>query len=328
LVVSNAAVSLFIAAVTQPVTYDVVEFQRIGAAAILEGRNPYNVRYPDIYPPEISNQVYGAGISVDGTLTKGFPYPPTSLIPVVPAQALGDVRVAHRIAITVLALLVAVIGRWALVGRVAAVLVLLAPNVFNLPVGGWTEPFLAVALAGSVWFFRAGRRSAPFLLGLFLSLKQYTALFLPIVPLLVGAERGSNWLDRTNLRRMALGVSPWLAFTLVFVAWDAPAFFQSVIVWQFEQPFRPDSLSLLVWAVNTFGWPPPAVYAVAPLIGGLMAGMAALARAERSPSGFAMSAAFVMMCFLLLSKQAFANYYFFVVAGVAVSLAARQPSQT
>ena len=323
MIASNAGVGWIVASTGDLLAYDVVEFQRIAASTLLEGGNPYAAEYPDIYSPELSARFYGEGISVDGVLTRGFPYPPTSLIPVVPAYVMGDVQVAHRIAIPVVALILLALSGGSVLSRIGVVMILTAPAVVNLPVGSWTEPFLAVALASSVWAYRNRHAVAPFMLGLFFSLKQYTVLFLPLIPVLV-ASGGVGTTGRSRWRSVALGLAPWAALTLAFVMWGPSAFFESVITWQFEQPFRPDSLSLLVWAVTAVDWPPPWSYSVVPVLAGLAAGGVFLWKAKRSPAGFALGVAFAMACFLLLSKQAFANYYFIVVTGCAVAVASHE----
>lgn len=300
---------------------DVIAFQRIAAQALIDGENPYSTTYPDIYPPDVSKQVYGEGISLNGVLTRGFPYPPTSLLPVVPAHLLGDARIAHQIAITISVLLLLAFAGATVGSRVAVISILMAPGILGMPAGGWTEVFLGAALAGAVLMYWRGNRFSQYSLGLLLSLKQYTVMFLPLVPLI--ASRGSPAVfGKRDALRVAVGVLPWLALTIAFAAWDLKAFVQSVVLWQFEQPFRPDSLSLAVSAVRAFGWPPLDWFSWLPVVSGGTAGLVAYRRIDRTPAGFARGVAFVTTWFLLFSKQAFANYYFLVIAAMAVALAA------
>jgi len=50
-----------------------------------------------------------------------------------------------------------------------------------------------------------------------------------------------------------------------------------------------------------------------------------LRRAPRTPAGFAAGASLVFLAFFAFNKQAFCNYYFFVIGGICCALAASQP---
>jgi hypothetical protein len=52
----------------------------------------------------------------------------------------------------------------------------------------------------------------------------------------------------------------------------------------------------------------------------------ALWRVARTPAGFALGVAAVFLAFFVLNKQAFANYYFFVVGALCVAVAATDQS--
>ena len=66
---------------------DVWFFQQQSAAALLEGRDPYGVRYRDVYSRNLG--FYGENVSVDGWLQYSFPYPPLTLLLVAPGYLLG-----------------------------------------------------------------------------------------------------------------------------------------------------------------------------------------------------------------------------------------------
>jgi peptidoglycan/LPS O-acetylase OafA/YrhL len=63
-------------------------------------------------------------------------------------------------------------------------------------------------------------------------------------------------------------------------------------------------------------------FAAAAAVGGL-----ALWRAARTPAGFALGVAALFLAFFVLNKQAFANYYFFVVGALCVAVAATDPAE-
>src|SRR5205085_2965348 len=71
-----------------PPGVDVVVFQRDACDAVLAGRSPYGITFPDISPP--GSTFYADGLSRDGRLQFGFPYPPLSLLLVLPAHVAGD----------------------------------------------------------------------------------------------------------------------------------------------------------------------------------------------------------------------------------------------
>ncbi len=97
--------------------------------------------------------------------------------------------------------------------------------------------------------------------------------------------------------------------------------------WQFVQPFRPDALSFLVWlriqevdwlfnpeTGKPWMWIP--FVAILPAIG------LSLWRCARTPAGFAAAVMLIDFVFFALNKQAFCNYYFFVVATACWAIAA------
>ena len=78
---------------------DVQVFQRDAAAALLDGRNPYAMTFPDVYHGRLP-ALYGPGLAADGRLNFGYPYPPLSLLLALPGHLLGDFRYAHLLALT------------------------------------------------------------------------------------------------------------------------------------------------------------------------------------------------------------------------------------
>lgn len=319
LVVTHFVLSSAMILAEEPITFDVVVFQDIGTEALLDGSNAYSARYPDIYPPELSSRFYSPGVSVDGYLTRGFPYPPVSLLAAVPGQLLGDVRIGHRAAIALTALLILAVGRNGHRSRIGAALFLTLPGSVFMTLGGWTEAFVAAALAGVVLAYRRRSTMTHFVFGLFLFMKQYGVLFAPLWALVVENEPAPV---RDRVRRLVIGVSPWFVISIGFALWDVPAFIRSAITWQFIQPLRDDSLSLLVWFTETFGELPRLITLVAPVLVAVGSVALVIRRSPRSPAGLAAGVALVMMSFVLLSKQAFLNYYFLVVASAALALSA------
>lgn len=296
---------------------DVFLFQQYSATALAAGGNPYALTFPNPYP---TLPYYGPGMVVDGRLTFGFPYPPLSVYLSAVGQWLGDVRYAQLAAMTLAAVLMATARPGAL-GPLAAGLYLFTPrNLFVLE-QSWTEPFVVLFLAVTVWCACRWPRATPVALGLFVAVKQYAVLALPLALLL-------GW--PPSWRRTARLVVPAglvaAAVTLPLALGEPAGFVRSVVTLQFAQPFRPEALSYLGrWAgpyvEGTPAPPPPfgpgVAFAVAGLVGAL-----ALWRLPRTPSGFALATSALFLAFFALNKQAFANYYFFVIGALCVAVAA------
>jgi hypothetical protein len=105
------------------------------------------------------------------------------------------------------------------------------------------------------------------------------------------------------------------------------AFWWSVVKLQFQQPFRMESLSYLPWWVNR-GHPQPPLWVPFALTSVAIA--LAVWRAPRTPAGFAAAVGFVYCTFFAFNKQAFVNYYYFVVGAFCIALAAyrtREPDE-
>jgi hypothetical protein len=182
----------------------------------------------------------------------------------------------------------------------------------------WTEPLLIGLLAATVFCACRYPRALPYVLGLTVAMKQYTVFILPLIPLLTPLRGRQLWGLLWRAGATALGVS------LPLIVINPKAFMWSVVELQFHQPFRMDSLSYLSWWV-TQGHPPPPVWIA--FAGTGLAILLALWRAPRTPAGFAASVAFVYCVFFALNKQAFANYYYFVVGALCIALAVRTPAE-
>jgi hypothetical protein len=285
---------------------DVCLFQREAAAALLRGDNPYAVTFADPYRD--SSGLYGPGVSQDGRLTFGYPYPPLCLLLVTPAHLLGDFRYAQLAAMTLAGGLVAS-ARPGRVGFAAAALLLFTPRGFFVLEAGWTEPFAVVFLAATVFCACRSRRSLPVPLGLLVASKQYLAMVLLAAPLL-----------RPRRRVLLLKVvSVAAVVTLPLALWNAGAFIHSALLLQFRQPFRADSLSYLVPLSHLgFGTPPA-------WIGFAAAGAAAilaLRRCPRTPAGFAAAVGLILLALFAFNKQAFCNYYHLVIGALCCATGA------
>ncbi len=293
---------------------DVYLFHDEALKALLGGRSPYSITIPNIYGPA-AGRFYAPGLVVQDRVLVGHPYPPLSLLLALPGYLAGDYRYALVASVVLAAafLVTAAPGRQ---GRVAAALLLFTPRLFFVSVQGWSEPFVVLTLAALAYCAVRARRALPLALGAFLATKQYSVLALPAVVLLF--TQPIPWRQVFRLTALALLVA--ILLTLPFAIRDPHGFARSVLLFQVLQPFRPESLSLLVMI--------PAIRLALPdfapgIIAAAVALLLCLWRAPRTPEGFAGSVALIYLAFFAFAKQAFWNYYFLVLGGLACAVAVR-----
>jgi hypothetical protein len=206
-------------------------------------------------------------------------------------------------------------GRRRGLGAIAAALYLTTPRIFFVLEQSWTEPFLVLGASAVIFAACRHSRLVPWLFGAFIALKQYLVFALPAAALLVHRP-----LDRRKLlmfleRSAILGA----VVTLPFVVWNPGAFWTSVVTLQFHQPFRADALSVLSWWVAQGHEPPPVAIS---FVAAAAASALALWRLPRTPAGFGAAISLTFLAFFVFNKQAFCNYYFFVIGALCASVAA------
>jgi hypothetical protein len=293
---------------------DVFIFHTHAIDALVRGVNPYSITFPNIYEPQ--TWTYAPGIVRDGRLQFGFPYPPIVLLYTAPAQLLaGDFRYAYLLAMLVGGVLVAAIGRFTRSALLLAAVLLFTPRTFYVLEMGWTEPLSAMLLAATLLMALRWPGVTALALGLFVASKQYLPVALLVMPLLY--RPALPW--RLMLRDLLMALVVAGLVTLPLAMWNREAFWHSAVTLQFHQPYRGDSLSLLAWWGSTRpGWIGP-VWPAFALAGGAV--LAAVLRCGRGPGAFAAGMALVLFVFFAFNKQAFANYYYLVIAGLCISIA-------
>ena len=297
-----------------PPHIDVFVFQQEASRALAHGWNPYELTFPNIYG---NMQFYGPGIADAKTVFIGFPYFPLSLLLAFPGWLIaGDFRLAQlaACAITAAAFTGLSPGR---LPPLALALLLFTPRMFFVLEQGWTEPF-GVALLALVTLAAVRRsRWLPVALGLLLAWKQYTVLFLPLAALLL--PRPFRWRDYLRLVLPAAAIAA--AITLPFFLWNPAAFWKSVVLAQFAQPFRIEALSIPAWWVVQKHHPE---FDVLPwmLAATVAALVSVLAARRRGPAAFVTGSALVYAVFIALSKQSFCNYWWFVLGACCCGIAA------
>ena len=295
---------------------DVYTFHLEALRALGQGLDPYGRTIPNIYGHE---SFYGPGLVVNGRVQLGFPYPPLSLLMAGVGQVVaGDFRFAGAAAMALAALLIGTCRPGRLAVGAAALFLFMPRGLFVLE-QGWTEPYVVLLLAATVWCACRAPALVPLALGLLLAVKQYMILAAPLVVLLHAGPAPWRKAGRTLLQAAAVAA----VVTLPFVVAGPAAFVRDVVMFQLYQPFRGDSLSYLAeWAHLTGRVPPsswPGLLAV-PVVVALC-----LWRAPRGPAGFAAAVALTSLVLFAFSKQAFVNYYYFVIGALCCALAATPP---
>lgn len=291
---------------------DVYYFQRDSVEALLRGHNPYTLTFPNIYGE--GTKFYGPNLSVGGRLQFGFPYPPLNLLLALPGHLLGDFRYSQLVSMEAAALLLAYAGAGE-TGPLGAAILLYTPRSFFIIEQGWTEPFVVLLLSAVLFCARRWPRSLPVVAGAFLAVKQY--LLFAIVPMAL--LLGRPFRVRTFARLLVPAMVTVAALTLPLALWDFRAFAWDTLELQLHQPFRNDALSYLALIARLTGVVLPGGLAVAPAIAATVFG---LRRAAPTPAGFAGTTALVFFAFLAFNKQAFCNYYYFVIGALCAAVSA------
>ena len=299
-------------AARRPRPIDVVPVHHDAFAALGRGESPYSMSFTDIYAGR--EQFYPPGMTADGRVLYGFPYPPLSLAMAWPGHLAGDFRYAELAALVAAAALMIAAGRGSPIAIAAAAVLLFTPRGFFALEQAWTEPFAIVWVAAAIWAATARRPLlAAAFLGLAIATKQYLALAVPVAWLL-GDDRASRQRAvATTIGVAALALLPALA--------DLPGFLHSAVMVQVREVLRMDALSFAVpWSQIAGTAMPGAVYAV------LVIGAAAVAvwRAPATPAGIAAALAVTLFTAFAFGKKAFCNYYVMVIAVLALAIAVRR----
>jgi hypothetical protein len=200
------------------------------------------------------------------------------------------------------------------IGFLAAALYLFYPRSFFVLEQGWTEPFLVFLLALVVFCAARWRAALPFALGLFLASKQYMVL---AVPLVAHLPRPAG--KAALVKAAAIVAVVVAALTVPFALWNVPAFMRDIVTLQMYQPFRDDALGFLAAFAWVTGLRLPSALA---FVAAVVAIVVLRRRCPATPAAFATAIAVVYFAFFAFNKQAFANYYAFVLGALCCAVAA------
>ena len=206
---------------------DVWYVQQRGAAALLDGENPYAIAYSNLYGSS-------AGYYPDG-VARYYPYPPLSLAFPLLGNALGDVRWVFVLCQVATGLALLRIARTS--GLEPEECFQLATLFFFVPVGpfvveqAWTDVTVTFALAPVALAVATGTtRWVHWLAGLALALKQTMVLFA-----LLWLIAGRGW----SRRSLGALVSIPLVTAVPFLVWDPAAMWKTWCGFTLRRRFAP-----------------------------------------------------------------------------------------
>jgi len=286
---------------------DVWDLHQEASAALYSGSNPYQIRIRDIYPPNLSRELYGPGISVNGRLTVGFPYPPVSLLISSLGYLLaGDTRYAHLSAICAAALLLAY-ARPGKLSFVAPLLLLFTPRSFFMLEQNWSEMVVVFLFAAVVFCRFRFPKLAPWVTGLLIAGKQYMVF---AIPALLRAWR--------DVPKAALAAA---AVTVPFALWNLTEFLRSTVLIHLKQPFRTNALSYVALVYQYLHFQLPVWLPF------LLTAAAMLFVARRGPvttTAVCSAVSFILLVLLICNKAAFLNYYYLIIGTLAAAISSAE----
>ena len=292
---------------------DVVEVHKEAIEALIHHRDPYRISFANIYENAETRKFYNPEALIGGRLAFAYPYPPPSLLLVVPGHVLlGDYRYSELALLIAAAALIGY-SRRGLAAKLAAGLLLTTPRIWFVIEQGWTEPVGMFMLALTVFLLARNPIAAGWAAGVFVVTKQYLGFTgLSVLRLLFVRPRQWKWAGFGAVISAAAAILP-------FALWHPNAFMRNIVWLQTREPFRSDSLSYLAWAAlhgmgnGSFVW---AIGA------GIVAALVSLVTTRNTAEGFAASVTLTTFAFFAFGSKAFCNYYFFVIGALCCAIAA------
>ena len=291
---------------------DVVVVHKEAMNALLDGKDPYRISFPNIYGQNWK-YYYNPAVVFGDRIAFGYPYPPPSLLLALPGYVLfNDYRYSELVFLIAAAALIGY-SRRHMAARLAAITLLTTPRGFFVLEQGWTEPIAIFLVALTTFLLMAGPLRASWAAGVMLASKQY----LPFTGL---AVLRSLLLDRGRWKRTLFVIVLTGAICILpFALWHYNSFMRSVVWLQTLEPFRTDSLSFLIWADRSGYGRGSFLWAVGAAI---IAAVFSLFTTRNTPSGFATSTTITIFAMFAFGSKAFCNYYYFVIGTMCCAVAA------
>ncbi len=286
---------------------DVFYFLRDSIASLVQGINPYEVIYPNIYG---NTPWYPNGVA------DAYPYAPMTLLFNLTALFWGDPRwgliLCHGF-VAFFIFLTALRGslRW-LEAAVLGLMMLVIPQIRLIIEQAWVEPSLCLALSLFSYALVCKNKRVALWMGSFaLALKQTMISMIPFIVPLFG---------RLSFKRLIiLGSLPAISYFIFFI-WSPSDFIYDVFLFHKETPFRPDGRTLYA-AYHHLIHPIESVPGWSSLLMMVLAGALGWKYIRKNQTKFETFNPSVISFFwfayatgylgiMLLSKHAFTNYFY------------------
>jgi hypothetical protein len=291
--------------------FDVIFFHHTAYQKLLMGGNPYSPPTPIYLPLDEARKIYPPTRVREGFVESGYVYPPLSLLLRLPPYLLAhDMRYGPMVELLLAAWLLTRLAPGD-TGRLAAAVLLTNPFAIEVVSLGWGEPGIVMLFLAFLWCWRRWPAQAGWLFGWLVSIKQTMVMWAPLAGMLL-AGRFLVWPARIRWTAQAIATAG-APLALGLALWGFKPLYDSTVRMHAEMTARSDSLTFARFATAL----PPAILNLVSLIG---VGFFLVFLAIGWKRGWTVSlphwvalSALSWTAFFYFNRQAFGNYYFFVI---------------
>jgi len=278
---------------------DVFTTNTTATVKLLEGNNPYSIKYIDIYQ---GNAGY----------LPSFGYLPGYFLAGIPALVLGDVRLASIVSLLLVGHLISsefkTSKNYGLVTTSVFGCILFGASSFYIIEQAWIDPIIALTiLLGALFLQKSRFILAGIFCGLAITIKQYA--FISVILLILfclkkyGIKKASIFIKASVIVAASI--------LLPFIVWDPHGFYNSAVAGIHNLPPRLDSLSFRSFLLLKTSFDLSSISLFLPL--GFCFLYARRIWGELVDlSGVFMVMGFIYFIIFVFSSHAFANYYYLV----------------
>jgi hypothetical protein len=278
---------------------DVFTTNTTATLKLLEGNNPYSIKYIDIYQ---GNAGY----------LPSFGYLPGYFFAGIPALILGDVRLATIVSLLLVGYLISSKFNSSknngLFAASVFACILFGASSFYIIEQAWIDPIIALTiLLGALFLQKSRFILAGIFCGLAITIKQYA--FISVILLILFCCKKYGIKKASIFIKVSVIVAASILFP--FIVWDPHGFYNSAVAGIHNLPPRLDSLSFRSFLLLTTSFDLSSISLFLPL--GFCFLYARRMWGELVDlSGVFMVMGFIYFIIFVFSSHAFANYYYLV----------------
>lgn len=291
--------------------FDVIFFHHTAYQKLLAGGNPYAPPTPIYIRVEEARKIYPPARVHEGYVESGYVYPPLSLFMALPAYLFThDVRYSAIVQLLLAAWLLTRLAPGD-TGRLAAAALLSNPFTIEVISLGWIEPGAILLCLAFLWCWRRWPAQAGWFFGGLVSFKQTMVMWAPVGGILL-VSRFAGWPERLRWAAKATA-SAAVPLAVGLALWGFEAMYASTVRMHAEMAARSDSITFARFAADL----PPAILNLMSLVAiACFFGLLAIGWKRgwtASLPHWTTLAALCWTAFFFFNRQAFGNYYFFVI---------------